>query len=93
MLRRAAGALLLVWTVASAAFLLTALTPGDAAQATAFFGSTPAGIAALRAEAGLDDPLPVQYARWLGRAVRGDLGKSFQYRAPVGPMVADRATQ
>lgn len=91
MLRRAVGALLLVWAVASAAFLLAAVAPGDAAHMSAGFGATQTEIAALRAEAGLDAPLAVQYTRWLGRVVRGDLGTSFQYRAPVGPMVIDRA--
>jgi peptide/nickel transport system permease protein len=91
MLRRAAGALLLVWAVASAAFLLTALAPGDAAQVASAYGATAAQLEALRAEAGLNHPLAVQYARWLGGAVRGDLGTSFQYRTPVGPMVAGRA--
>jgi len=83
--------LLLIWIVASCGFLLAALAPGDAAVLGSGFGATPAQIAAVRAEAGLDRPLVVQYGRWLSMLVRGDLGTSFLYRAPVGPMVLDRA--
>ncbi len=91
LIRRAVAALLLVWLVASCGFLLAALAPGDVADLGAGFGATPAQIAAVRAEAGLDRPLVVQYGRWLSMLVRGDLGTSFLYRAPVGPMVVDRA--
>jgi peptide/nickel transport system permease protein len=91
LIRRALAALLLVWMVASCGFLLAALAPGDVADLGAGFGATPAQIAAVRAEAGLDRPLVVQYGRWLSMVVRGDLGTSFLYRAPVGPMVLDRA--
>ena len=87
--RRAIGALVLIWVVASCAFLLAAAAPGDATEGG--FGRTPAERAALRAEMGLDRPLHVQYARWMGGLVRGDLGTSFLNRAPVGPMVLDRA--
>ena len=93
LVRRGLAALLLIWIVASCAFLLTALAPGDVADVTGGIGArTPERLAAMRAEAGLDRPLLVQYGAWLGRVVRGDLGTSFLYRAPVGPMVLDRAT-
>jgi len=91
LLRRALGSLLLIWAVASCAFLLAALAPGDVADMGAGFGASRAQIEAMRLEAGLDRPLVVQYGGWLARLVRGDLGASFLYRAPVGPMVLDRA--
>jgi peptide/nickel transport system permease protein len=91
LIRRALAALVLVWIVASCGFLLAAMAPVDAADLHAGFGASPAKMAALRAEAGLDRPLVVQYARWLSMLARGDLGTSFLYRAPVGPMVLDRA--
>ncbi len=91
LVRRALAALVLVWIVASCGFLLAAMAPGDAAILGAGFGATSAQIAAVRAEAGLDRPLVVQYGRWLSMLARGDLGTSFRYRAPVGPMVLDRA--
>jgi ABC-type dipeptide/oligopeptide/nickel transport system permease component len=91
LIRRALASLLLVWIVASCGFLLAALAPGDVAVIAGGIGATPEQIAAMRAEAGLDRPLAVQYGAWLGRLVRGDLGTSFLYRAPVAPMVVDRA--
>jgi peptide/nickel transport system permease protein len=91
LLRRALAALILIWVVASCGFALAALAPGDIADVAGGIGASPAQIAEMRREAGLDRPLVVQYGRWLRRLVRGDLGTSFLYRAPVGPMVLDRA--
>lgn len=48
-------------------------------------------MAAAARDSGRDRPLLVQYGAWLSRLVRGDLGVSSLYRAPVGPMVVDRA--
>jgi peptide/nickel transport system permease protein len=45
---------------------------------------------ALRRDLGLDRPIPVQYALWLSRLLRGDLGESFKDRAPVWDKVRDR---
>jgi peptide/nickel transport system permease protein len=39
---------------------------------------------------GLNDPLPVQYARWLGNLAQGRLGLSYQYNLPVGPLIGER---
>ncbi len=91
LLRRAAAAIVLVWIVASCAFVLAWVAPGDAATLSLGIGASPEALAAARAEAGLDRPFVVQYASWLGRLVTGDLGTSLLYRAPVGPMVLDRA--
>jgi peptide/nickel transport system permease protein len=91
LLRRAAAAIVLVWIVASCAFVLAWVAPGDTATLSLGIGASPEALAAARAEAGLDRPLVVQYGSWLGRLVTGDLGTSLLYRAPVGPMVLDRA--
>jgi peptide/nickel transport system permease protein len=48
-------------------------------------------IAARRAALGLDRPVPVQYASWLGRLLRGDLGRSFEYPLPVIELLLARA--
>ncbi len=48
---------------------------------------TPAIIAAVKAELGLDRPLFFQYLNWLGRIFRGDLGRSFVSQAPVGEIL------
>jgi peptide/nickel transport system permease protein len=64
-------------------FVLINLIPGDAARLFLGEEATPDAIAALRHEMGLDRPLYVQYARWVGRMVRGDFGYSFKDRRPV----------
>ncbi|MBM4188067.1 MAG: ABC transporter permease [Gemmatimonadetes bacterium] len=50
----------------------------------------PAAIEAYRARLGVDQPLPVQYLRWLGAAVSGDLGASFSTSRPVLEMIGER---
>jgi peptide/nickel transport system permease protein len=45
----------------------------------------------LRKQYGMDEPLPVRYFRWLGSAAKGELGFSFAYNAPVGPLLWARA--
>src|SRR5688500_9227422 len=45
--------------------------------------STPEQVAAIRHSYGLDQPLPVQYVKWLGHVVQGDLGQSIRSRRPV----------
>jgi len=61
-------------------FGLIRLVPGDAVMLAVGVDarSTPEQVAAIRAAYGLDQPVPVQYARWLGRVLRGDLGKSYR---------------
>ncbi len=71
-------------------FLMLHSAGGD--PATAILGSRAdaASVAALRAELGLDRPLPVQYLDFLANAVRGDLGVSYRSRAPVTTEIAAR---
>lgn len=75
------------------AFLLTTAARGDPAlEALQQAGETPSPetLAAYRQELGLDAPLPVRYARWLGDAVRGDLGRSYLSRRPVADVIGER---
>src|SRR5918996_5038552 len=44
----------------------------------------------LESELGIDKPVPVQYARWLGEFVRGDLGKSYRYDLPAWQIIKPR---
>jgi peptide/nickel transport system permease protein len=66
------------------------LIPGDAAQVLAGPQATADQVKLIRESLGLDRPLYVQYAVWLGRAGRGDLGRSIQLDAPVMEMVLGR---
>jgi peptide/nickel transport system permease protein len=50
----------------------------------------PAVASQMRERLGLDDPVIVQYGRWLGHAVRGDLGRSYQHGLPTAALVAER---
>ncbi|MBT9132715.1 MAG: Dipeptide transport system permease protein DppB [Syntrophomonadaceae bacterium] len=49
-----------------------------------------AAVEELRAQLGLDDPIPVQYLRWMGRIIRGDLGRSIRTHQPVLDMIWQR---
>lgn len=73
-------------------FALLAFAPGDPIDVMLSHAPQSVGvdIAALKRAYGLDQPVPVRYARWLGRVVRGDLGWSIQDRMPVRTMLAER---
>lgn len=90
-LRRTAGAALLVLAVSSAAFVLTRMAPGDAVEIQLGLGANPEALARARHEAGLDRPLAAQYLDWLGHLATFDLGRSIIYNRPVGPLVRERA--
>lgn len=51
---------------------------------------TPEQIAKLEAKLGLDQPLPIQYAKWMGDMLQGDLGESIKFRRPVAEMISER---
>jgi peptide/nickel transport system permease protein len=71
-------------------FLLMKLIPGDAAQVLAGPSATRDEVELIREDLGLNAPLYVQYGKWLLRAMRGDLGRSIELRAPVTTMVLER---
>lgn len=89
LLRRALAALLLVWLVSSAAFILTRLTPGDFTMEQGIELEASAR-AELRRDLGLDRPVSSQYAAWLASAVRFDFGRSMLYRRPVHELLGER---
>jgi peptide/nickel transport system permease protein len=68
-------------------FSLQLLLPGDPAAVLAGEDRSPETIASIRERFGLDQPLPVQYVRWLGNAVQGDLGMSMRFNQPVVALV------
>jgi peptide/nickel transport system permease protein len=71
-------------------FSLQKLLPGDAALALAGEEHDPAAVAAIRARYNLDRPAPVQYAIWMGKLLRGDLGESLRNRIPVTELLASK---
>jgi peptide/nickel transport system permease protein len=88
-LRRVGAALVLLWLVVTITFALVRLAPGDAAALLIPPGASAEDVARLRAELGLDQPVFVQYARWVGNLLRGDLGESFSLRRPVAQALGE----
>jgi len=76
--------------VATLVFLLIHLVPGDPAQSMLGEGAAPQEVAALRARLGLDQPLPVQFGRFVTGLLRGDLGTSLRTGEPVASSIATR---
>ena len=88
--RRLALAVPLLLGMSVLIFALMRLVPGDPAVTVLGYKATPEGVAALRKAFHLDEPVAEQYLRWLGAAVRGDLGHDFRQNEPIGQMVLDR---
>jgi peptide/nickel transport system permease protein len=85
-LRRLLAGVPVLLGVSLVVFLILQFVPGDVAQLIAsrsFAAVTPEQTAQMRHQLGLDDPLWVQYGRFLSRAVVGDLGRSFYTNRPV----------
>src|SRR6267378_6245693 len=92
LLRRLAHAFLLLVGVSILAFLFTALAPGNYFDEMRLNPQiSPETIAALRAQYGLDKPLPLRYASWLSSLLHGEMGFSFAYNSPVAPLLLLRA--
>jgi peptide/nickel transport system permease protein len=75
-LRRLLQLIPVLFVVGTVVFFAFRVVPGDPAQLALGVDATPESLAALRHEFGLDRPLVVQYAIWLGGVLRGDLGVS-----------------
>lgn len=88
-LRRTGVAILVLLAVSLLSFMLLKLS-GDLATAMAGDQAGADYVEFLRRQYGLDQPLPVQYLRWLWDAVTGDLGTSFYYGSPVTDLLAER---
>lgn len=71
-------------------FTLIRLLPGGPEQVLYNPDLDEAGRAALRASFGLDDPLPIQYLKWAGNALRGNFGFSFSTNQAVSDMIMQR---
>ena len=92
LVRRLLHGLLLLLGVSVLSFVFFELAPGD------FFAEmqlnpqiSPETVAALRAQYGLDEPLPMRYLRWLQSVLKGEFGFSFAYNRPAAPLLWSRA--
>ncbi len=80
---------MLYWCVLSLTFALLRLAPGDPATFLLPPGASAADASRLRAHLGLDQPIVVQYARWVRGTLRADLGTSFTDGRPVVQVILD----
>ncbi|HQZ32898.1 MAG TPA: ABC transporter permease [Ilumatobacteraceae bacterium] len=86
--RRLLQGAVVMWMVATAVFVIFRIVPGDPAAMTLGFDAPPEAYAAVRRQLGLDDPLFIQYFRWIGNLLRGDLGIAVTQRnTPVADLV------
>src|SRR6476659_10257907 len=88
--RRLFSTVLVMTTVAVFIFLLLHLSPGDPAAIIVGDNATQVQIDAVRKQLGLDNPLAVQFVRWVGGVLRGDLGVSIFSHEPVNKLIAQR---
>lgn len=94
--RRALYAALTVWAVTVLSFVIIRLPPGD--YVTAYIAEqqamgnviSDAEAVNLRAQYGLDQPLYVQYVKWINRMLHGNFGESMEWRSPVTSVIGDR---
>lgn len=90
--RRLPLAILVVWMASVLVFFGSRLVPGDPASVLAGADATPAVISAIDAELGLNEPLPLQYLKWLGGLLTGHLGHSYILGTEIGPLIARGAS-
>ena len=90
LLRRVLLIVPILFGVSVVVFLMVHLVPGDPIRIMLGQSPSAADVRLLRHELGLDAPLPVQYVRYVGHALHGDLGASIRSNRPVVDEIADR---
>jgi peptide/nickel transport system permease protein len=88
--RRVAISVVTLFLITLIIFTGVRMIPGDPARVMAGTDADEAGLQEIREKYGLNDPIPVQYVRWLGLALQGDLGESIRTREPVVKTVAGK---
>ncbi|MHA7984662.1 ABC transporter permease [Rathayibacter sp. CAU 1779] len=86
--RRLLLAVFVLWGVASVVFVIVRIVPADPALMIAGETATPAQLAALRHQMGLDQPMFVQYVQYLGNLLTGHLGNSYTQGIPASQLIA-----
>lgn len=89
-IKRGSNLVFILFAISIIVFLAIRLAPGDPVIHLAGPFATAAQRDQIKKSYGLDRPLPVQYVKWLGRAVQGDLGRSMQLHVPVGSLLAGK---
>ena len=88
--RRLMAAVLILFGISVVTFLLLYLLPADPARQIAGRSASAATVASIREQLGLDQPLLVQYGRYVSGLLHGDLGRSYLQRASVSELIASR---
>lgn len=88
-LRRVLGAIPLIFGVLTLTFFIIRLAPGDPASFFIQPGVSPKVAEQMREQYGLNDPLIIQYFKWLGNVLQGDFGRSFSRHQPVFDVILD----
>lgn len=82
--------LITLFVVSFCVFLAFSVIPGDPVTSMLGTEATPARIAALRSQLGLDRPFFIRYAEWFFNFFKGDMGTSYNYKVSVNSMIADK---
>ncbi len=96
--RRLLLAILTIWAITVLSFLIIQLPPGDyvtsyvASMSASGSGVTEAEAQALREQYGLDQPLYIQYLKWMGLILQGNFGMAIEWGRPVLDVIGDRIT-
>ncbi len=90
LLRRTLGAIIVIWAVATLVFFMLRMVPGDPFLAMMGDSADPAMAEQLRRDFGFDQPVYIQYVKYLGQVVQGNLGNSiFGSRIEVARIVSE----
>ncbi len=89
-LNRLLSILLTLFLISIITFAVTSILPGDVATMIMGTQSNPEALAGLRKTLGLNDPLVVQYGRWIGGMLTGDWGRSLVFKVPIADLLIQK---
>jgi ABC-type dipeptide/oligopeptide/nickel transport system permease component len=91
-LNRLLSVILTLFLITLVTFAITNILPGDVAMMIMGTQSNPEALAGLRESLGLNDPLLVQYGRWVGGMLTGDWGDSLIFKKPIAELLSQKIT-
>ena len=91
-LNRTLSIILTLLLISMITFAVTNILPGDVAMMIMGTQSNPEALAGLRESLGLNDPLVLQYGRWIGGMVTGNWGNSLIFKVPIATLLLQKAT-
>src|ERR1700761_7931845 len=86
-LKRLGLGLITLWILSLLVFFAAQVLPGDPARAILGPLAAPSAVAALSHQLGTDKSVIAQYGIWIGHVVTGNLGTSYEYQSPIGPLL------